>query len=167
MIIQPCKRHDTETWINPTPFILEANDLGIVHDTIDPNTKEVFNADELTSCLMDFPFIGKGIREGLLYKIYEIPEMNTSYSIFGKHGSDLRYIANQFIAKLNSSLQQFRAEAFAYLKDMEGWELACDICQNTVSRRIYDYELAAANENEVERRAIKLNRQMRRNGEIQ
>lgn len=43
----------------------------------------------------------------------------------------------------------------------------CDICQNTVAKRIYDEELAMANQDEVEREAIKLHRQMVRNGELQ
>lgn len=165
MIIRPCKRYDTETWVNPTPFILEARDLGIVHDIEDPETHETFTAQELHECL--YSYLKTRIEKGLVNACYEIEPMATNFGAYGLRGSHLRYTANRFIERINQYLQHMRGEAFAYLRGKEGWELECDICQNTVAKRIYDEELAMANQDEVEREAIKLHRQMVRNGELQ
>ena len=179
MIIYPCKQYNPATgeehYINPTPFILEDRDLGIIHDTSDPATGEEIPAADIYDFMRKSAIVGRRIDKGMVNSCPEIEEMSVSYTYrdeSGKvrhdiHKENVIRACNHFIGILNSLLNRYRGESFALIKGKEGWALDCDICQGIATPFIYDAELARSTENEIEKRAIRLAKEMIKNGTIQ
>lgn len=177
MIIYPCKQYNPYTgeehYVNPTPFILEERDLGIIHDFTD-NSAEVIGAMEIYDFIRNHSHIGKRINKGLAYSCRELESIPVSWTFRDACGQIRRDLhkenviraCNHFIGILNSLIDRYRGESFAMIKGKEGWALDCDICQGTATPYIYDAEIARRNENEIEKRAMARAREMVKNGEV-
>lgn len=178
MIIYPEKQYNpmtgAESWVNPTPFILEERDLGIVHDVKEELFGEEISGMEIYDFMRKSAAIGMRIDRGQLNNCQEIQRIPVTWTFRGDDGQ-LRHdihmenvirACNHFIELINSMVNRFRGEAFATIRGKEGWALECDICQGTATPYIYDPELARSTENEIEKRAIKLAMEMVKNGEV-
>ena len=178
MIIYPEKQYNpmtgAEYWVNPTRFILEERDLGIVHDVKEELFGEEISGMEIYDFMRKSAAIGMRIDRGQLNNCQEIQHIPVTWTFRGDDGQ-LRHdihmenvirACNHFIDLINSMVNRFRGEAFATIRGKEGWALECDICQGTATPYIYDHELARSTENEIEKRAIKLAMEMIKNGEV-